>query len=251
MRGCSPQVMAQPAVMLDARMGAPGATMANAVWIEDLFANRPGRAVQAARIAAACAIVTVLSMALGVPEVPLSCYLVFFAAKDGQAETVATALKLIVAATVGVALGFVFIMLTAGEPGLRILAMAFFMVGGLYFAAASRLGPEAAVAAFVFSFVLTLFDLVPIPELVTRAILWLWVITALPMGCLSRARWWQANARRGWPPERSPAGCEPPRCCLPETRERAPPHSVCSRRGTGSVSSACSWGRCWSRSLLP
>ena len=40
------------------------------------------------------------------------------------------------------------------------------------------------MAAFVFSFVLTLFDLVPVPELITRAVLWLWVITALPMGVL-------------------------------------------------------------------
>lgn len=158
--------------------------MARAAWVEDLFANRPGRAVQAARIAAACTIVTILSMALGVPEVPLSCYLIFFASKDGQTETVITALKLIAAATVGAALGFIFIMLTAGEPMLRILAMAFFMIGGLYLAAASRAGSQAAVAAFVFSFVLTLFDLVPIPELITRAILWLWVITALPMAVL-------------------------------------------------------------------
>jgi multidrug resistance protein MdtO len=158
--------------------------MPKAVLIEDLFARRQGRAAQAGRIAAACALVTILSMALGVPEVSLSCYLIFFASKEGQAETVMTAVKLIAAATVGAALGFVFIMLTAGEPMLRILAMAFFMMGGLYLAAASRLGAEAATAAFVFSFVLTLFDLVPVPELITRAVLWLWVVTALPMGVL-------------------------------------------------------------------
>lgn len=158
--------------------------MGRAVWIEDLFTNRPGRAAQAIRIAAACTIVTILSMALGVPEAPVSCYLIFFASKEGQAETVILALTLIAAAAVGIGLGFVFIMLTAGEPMLRILTMAFFMAGGLYLAAASRIGPAAATAAFVFSFVLTLFDLVPVPELVTRALLWMWVIVALPMGVL-------------------------------------------------------------------
>ena len=75
--------------------------MARAVWIEDSFANRPGRAEHAARIAAACAIVTIVSMTFGVPEVPLSCYLIFFASKEGQTETAMTALKLIAAATGG------------------------------------------------------------------------------------------------------------------------------------------------------
>jgi multidrug resistance protein MdtO len=158
--------------------------MPKAILKEDLFARRPGRTAQAVRIAAACAIVTVLSMALGVPEAPVSCYLVFFASKEGQAETVFLALTLVAGAAVGIALGFIFIMATAGEPMLRIGAMTLFMIGGLYLAAASRIGPTAATIAFVFSFVMTLFDLVPIPELLTRALLWMWVIVALPMGVL-------------------------------------------------------------------
>lgn len=143
-----------------------------------------GRLSRSLRMAVACVLVTVVSMALEMPETAVSCYLVFFAAQETAAATILQALKLIVGAAVGIGVGFIFFMLAADEPMLRVLLVAAFSFAGMFFAQASRLGPVASTVGFVLAFAVSLFDIVPIPELLTRGAIWMWAVVALPMVAL-------------------------------------------------------------------
>jgi multidrug resistance protein MdtO len=144
----------------------------------------PGRAARSARMAIVVVLVTVASMALETPETAVSCYLVFFAAKEDAASTVLQSLKLIFGALFGIALGLVFLMVSADEPVLRLALMALFSFAGMFFAHASKLGPIAATVGFVLALAVTLYDIVPVPELLTRGLVWMWAIVAMPMAIL-------------------------------------------------------------------
>lgn len=144
----------------------------------------PGKLHLSAMVALICMAVVILAMALQVPEAAVSCYLVFFAAKEDAGSGIAMGLALIVGAAVGIAIGFLFVMASAAEPMVRLALLVVFTFTGMFFSQASKLGPVAATVGFALAFVMTLFDDVPIPELLTRGLLWMWVVVALPMACL-------------------------------------------------------------------
>ena len=143
-----------------------------------------GRLGASLRMALCCVIVVVLAMSQQVPEAALSCYLIFFASRDNAASGILIAIALIIAASVGILLGLVFLQFAADEPMLRLGFMAAFTCGGMYFSVATRAGPIAATVGFVFAFVMTLYDFVPIPELLSRGLSWMWVVVFFPMATL-------------------------------------------------------------------
>ncbi len=129
-------------------------------------------------------IVTVFMMSQQVPEAVLACYLVFFAARRDAGAGMLIALALIVAVTIGIALGLVVMQLSADDSMVRLLVMAGFAFGGMYLSQATRLGSLAATGGFVFVFALSLIDFLPYPMLISHALSWIWVIVALPMAVL-------------------------------------------------------------------
>lgn len=143
-----------------------------------------GRLGASLRMALCCVLVVVLAMSQQVPEAALSCYLIFFASRDNAASGILIAIALIIAASVGILLGLVFLQFAADEPMLRLGLMAAFTFGGMYFSVATRAGPIAATVGFVFAFVMTLYDFVPIPELLSRGLSWMWVVVFFPMAML-------------------------------------------------------------------
>lgn len=143
-----------------------------------------GRLGASLRMALCCVIVVLLSMSQQVPEAALSCYLIFFASRDNAASGILIAIALIIAASAGILLGLVFLQIAADEPMLRLGFMAAFTFGGMYFSVATRAGPIAATVGFVFAFVMTLYDFVPIPELLSRGLSWMWVVVFFPMATL-------------------------------------------------------------------
>ena len=149
------------------------------VW--DELQPYPGRLDLSIRMAVLCVLVTVVAMANHVPEAALSCYLIFFASKDNSGSGILIGLGLIVAASVGILLGVLFLMISADSPFLRLAFIAAFTFGGMYFSQASRLGSMAGTVGFVFAFVMTLYDIIPVAELLTRALTWMWVVVFFPM----------------------------------------------------------------------
>lgn len=151
--------------------------------LRDELRPYPGRFGLALRMALMCVGVVFVTMTYQVPEAAISGYLIFFAAKDDAGTSTMMGIALIIGAAVGIAIGVVFIMASADDPMVRLVFMAFFTFVGMFFARASKLGPVASTVGFVLAFVMTLFDLVPIPELLIRALLWMWIVVLVPM-CL-------------------------------------------------------------------
>lgn len=141
----------------------------------------PGRLGMSLQTSILCMAVVITAMALEVPEAALSCYLLFFAARDNAGEGILIAVALIGGATLGIALGVVFLAFSADEPMLRIALMIIFTFGGMFFSRASQAGEIAGTVGFVFAFVVSLDGLVPTPELLIRALAWMWVVVFFPM----------------------------------------------------------------------
>lgn len=157
-------------------------SLSRIVW--DELQPYEGRLGLSLRTALVCVLVVAVAMSQQVPEAALSCYLVFFASRDNAGSGLLIAIALIVGASVGIMLGVVFLMLAADEPMLRLGLMALFTFGGMFLSQATRAGPIAATVGFVFAFVMTLNDIVPVPELLTRALTWMWVVVFFPMAFL-------------------------------------------------------------------
>lgn len=152
--------------------------------LSDLAAS-PDRIRGSLEITAQVMIVTLLCMAMKVPESALACYMVFFAWHDNRGEAIFTAIKLTLAATLAIAVAAVTMRHVVDDPMARLFFVAGFTLLGMYLSQATRIGPMAASGAFVLAFALTLYDVMPIPELVTRGLTWIWIVLALPMAVIA------------------------------------------------------------------
>lgn len=148
--------------------------------LADLAAS-PDRIRGSLEITAQVMIVTLLCMTMKVPESALSCYMVFFAWRDNSGEAIFTAIKLTLAATLAIVVATVTMRYVVDDPMIRLFFLTGFTLLGMYLSQATRIGPMAASGAFVLAFALTLYDVMPIPELVTRGLTWIWIVLALPM----------------------------------------------------------------------
>lgn len=149
------------------------------------LAPMPGRLRGTLEITGLCLLVTALCMAWRVPEAALSCYLIFFAHRDNAGDMILNAIKLVMAASLGIVLAVPLLGFVVDSPMARLAAIALFTFLGMYLSQASALGPMAATAGFVFAFALTLYDVIPVPEVLTRALTWMWVVVTLPMLCMA------------------------------------------------------------------
>ena len=146
-------------------------------------------------------------------------------------------------------------------PLARTSLMILFTVGGMYLASATTLGSMASTAGFVLALAVTLFDIVPLPELMVRGALYMWEAVAVPMVAvivvaafgaprahvlLRRAAAARIEAAaallRGAPgatgagaqhcsaprPPRRASGSEPPGCSIPATPITGRASSRCS-----------------------
>jgi len=150
-------------------------------WLSRELAAYPGRNLFALRIAVACMLTVAVAMALGIPETAVSCYLVLYATRQDAANTIVGALRVIGGAALGVLLGTLAMRFSAEEPLARSALMILFTVFGMYLASATTLGSMASTAGFVLALAVTLFDIVPIAEVMVRGMLYLWEAVAAPM----------------------------------------------------------------------
>lgn len=135
-----------------------------------------------ARITVCTVIVVALAMVFQIPLPAYVAYLVFLVSQEDAASTLVTSLGGFVAATLAVAVSLLLYVFDASEPALRIPLLALSTVAGTFLARASPVGPIAFLAGYVLVLSQTLLDDVPTAEFVTHAVLWLWVVVALPVG---------------------------------------------------------------------
>ncbi|RQS62236.1 FUSC family protein [Burkholderia sp. Bp8963] len=147
-----------------------------------LLAPFPGRAAIATRVALICALTALVTSAYGTPEGALSAYVVFFLIRPDRVTSVvlATALLLVITVVIGLVLGVA--LFSIDYPVLRVACMAVLSVGLLYLTSASKLRPIGAILAMIVGYGLDELGLAPVGEAATRALLYVWLVIAIPVG---------------------------------------------------------------------
>jgi len=150
---------------------------------DELTLSRP-RTFRMFRMTALVMLVIVVSMALRVPNAALSAYMIFFVSKADVAATAKVGIGGLLGATIAILLSFVFYSVAFSEPAVRLPLMACAAFFGMYFLRTSPAGVLGMLIGFVTTYALTLIDQVPSPEVLTRQLLWLWVVLAYPIALL-------------------------------------------------------------------
>lgn len=143
-----------------------------------------GRWSQTWRIALLCMVTAAVSITYGIPEASISCYVLFFVMKSDAAESSVMALALVVLVSLIVAALIGLIQISIDSPVTRIIWLLGSSVVFMFLGVSSALGPLGGIIALVIAFVLTLLSYIPIGELATRAVLYAWLMVAMPMGLL-------------------------------------------------------------------
>src|SRR5258708_25685119 len=124
----------------------------------------PERAARILRMTSLVALVVVISMALRVPEVAVSAYMIFFFAQRDLATTVKTGAAALIALTVALALCFVGFLVSIAEPAVRLPLMVALAFGGMYLMHATPAGALGLIVGFVYFSALPFAHQVPLPE---------------------------------------------------------------------------------------
>lgn len=163
--------MAQPAGDL-ARPGAAD--------ILKLLAPFPGRAAMACRIALICALTAYVTSAYGTMEAAISAYVVFFLNQPDRVMSVVQSVAMLVLVTVFLGIVLIVAMFALDDPLWRVACIAGLSFGLLFVTSASKLRPVGAILAMIIGFLLDELGSVPFGEVATRALLYAWVMTAIP-----------------------------------------------------------------------
>ncbi|WP_109125034.1 FUSC family protein [Dyella sp. C11] len=150
-------------------------------WRE-LLERTPGRAEFALRLAIICALTAWIGLSYRTLDVALSTYVVFFMNKPDRTSSMLTSVAFTI--LVGILIGL--LILIAGVavdiPPLRVAIMAAISMALLFLASASKLKPLASTIALILVYALDLLGKIPEGELITRALLYVWLLVAIPAG---------------------------------------------------------------------
>ena len=147
-------------------------------WLKSELAPTRAREIRTAIIVGGVALCVIISMALQVPELALSAYMVFFVSKETKLLTTTTGVGGLIGATIGIVGTLLLYKFTYGYPELRIPGMTIALFLGMWLSRALTIGPLGFVIGFIVAYSQSVGDQIPTPELVVRAALWVWVALA-------------------------------------------------------------------------
>src|SRR6266576_2578834 len=151
-------------------------------WLKRELAPTSAREIRTAIIVAGAVLCVVISMALQVPQLATSAYMVFFASKESKRLTTITGVGGVIVLTIGIGATLLLYKFTYGHPELRILGMAIALFLGMWLSRVLVIGPLGFLIGFVVAASQSVGEAVPSPELLLRGILWLWVAIAYSVG---------------------------------------------------------------------
>ncbi len=152
--------------------------------LRDELTLSPARTARILRMTVVVALVVMISMALRVPEVAISAYMIFFFAQRDVATTVLTGTAAVVGLTIALGLCFVCFLTTLAEPAARLPVMVVLVFGAMYLMRATPAGALGLIVGFIAFYALTFADQLPSPEALSRGLLWIWVVIAYPVALL-------------------------------------------------------------------
>ena len=148
---------------------------ASFAWFKRELASTRLRKTRTAIMVGGTVLCVIISMAIQVPELDLSAYMVFFVSKESKRSTVLTGILGFIGATVGIAGSLLLYKFTYGYPELRIPGMAVVLFLGMWLSRVFVIGPLGFLIGFVMTYTQSLGEQIPSPELIVRGALWAWV----------------------------------------------------------------------------
>jgi uncharacterized membrane protein YccC len=147
-------------------------------WFKRELAPTHLRQIRTAIMVGGTVLCVIISMALQVPWLDVTAYIIFFMSKETKFLTTVTGVIGLIAVTIGVGVTLLLYTFTYGHPELRIPAMAIVLFFGMWLSRVFVIGPLGFLIGFVVSYSQSIAEQVPSPELLVRGILWLWVAIA-------------------------------------------------------------------------
>ncbi|GGC85965.1 FUSC family protein [Undibacterium terreum] len=141
----------------------------------------PGRFTTLWRYLIASGIVIVISMALRVPFIALSIIAIFSTTQQNTYLTRLSGLVATVGLTLAVACSLLLLRLTFDVHLLRIFGAMFILLCAMYFLRTSKLGAIGFLVGLAVIYIQSEVDIAPNPELLVRAVLWVWVAISYPI----------------------------------------------------------------------
>jgi multidrug resistance protein MdtO len=154
------------------------------VWIAALrreLTPFPGRDLTVFRLVIVVALVTVISMTLQVPQLPLSAFFVFFVTKENRVLTAITGVMMIIGATIAMSCSLFLYRYTFDYPEVRVPVMAGLIFTGMFLSRVFFLGPLGFVIGFFAALTQTTAESAPNTDVLVRGLLWLWVALIYPI----------------------------------------------------------------------
>src|SRR2546421_7154457 len=144
-------------------------------WLKRELAPTSPRKIRTAIIVAGAVLCVIISMALQVPQLATSAYMVFFISKESKLLTTITGVGGVIVLTIGIAGTLLLYKFTYSHPELRIPGMAIALFLGMWLSRVFVLGPLGFIIGFVVAVSQSVGEEIPSPELLVRGLLWLWV----------------------------------------------------------------------------
>jgi multidrug resistance protein MdtO len=153
-----------------------------AVWqLAALLAPVPGRLEFTIRLAAICALTTLVSQVYGTPEAALTAYVSFFVIKSDRTASVLTSIAMLLLVSLVIGVVFTIAVVVIDYPPWRVTVIALLSFALTFAASATVLKPIASTVALVAAYALDLLGFVPVGEAATRALLYAWLFVGIPV----------------------------------------------------------------------
>lgn len=168
-------------------MALPADDIARGIWprpsvVLRLLAPTPGRLEVTTRIAIICALTTLVASIYTTPWAAISAYVVFFMIRADRVTSILLSVAMLVLVTVVLGLIIVIAIFCVDDPLWRVVWMVALSIGLLFLTSASKLRPVGAILAMIVGFGLDELGIAPVGELATRALLYVWLMVAIPVG---------------------------------------------------------------------
>ncbi|MBP0589696.1 FUSC family protein [Paraburkholderia sp. LEh10] len=150
-------------------------------FLERELAPFPGRTNVMLRCMLTSAIAIVASMALQVPELPLSLLVVFYVTQANVVLTRLVGVMFIIGSTLAIGLSILLLKFTFDYPLVRIVVASLLFFGSVYLIRVLRIGVVFFVVAIVIIYVQSFVDRTGQADLLIRAVLWVWVAVNYPI----------------------------------------------------------------------
>jgi multidrug resistance protein MdtO len=141
----------------------------------------PGRLNVMLRCMLTSAIVIVASMALEVPELPLSLLVMFYVTQANVVVTRLVGIMFMVGSTLAIGLSILLLKFTFDYPLLRIVVASVVFFGSVYLLRVLKIGVVFFIVAIVVIYVQSFVDQTDQADLLIRAVLWVWVAVNYPI----------------------------------------------------------------------